>query len=58
MLAGLIMECGWIESMDERDRQALVELTLLREPMVRIAEKYGYSRPGMYKHLEAVLRDI
>ena len=58
MLAGLIMECGWIESLTERDRQALVELTLLREPMVKIAEKYGYSRPGMYKHLEAVLREI
>ena len=58
MLAGLIQECGWIENMDQQDREALVELTLLREPMVRVAEKYGYSRPGMYKHLEAALREI
>lgn len=58
MLAGLIQECGWIESMDQQDKEALIELTLLHEPMVRVAEKYGYSRPGMYKHLEAALRDI
>lgn len=58
MLAGLIQECGWIENLEERERRALIELTLLREPMVSVAEKYGYSRPGMYKHLEAVLRDI
>jgi hypothetical protein len=58
MLAGLIQECGWIESMDQQDKEALIELTLLHEPMVSVAEKYGYSRPGMYKHLEAVLRDI
>lgn len=58
MLAGLIQECGWIENLDQQDKEALIELTLLREPMVSVAEKYGYSRPGMYKHLEAVLRDI
>ena len=58
MLAGLIQECGWIESMDQQDKEALIELTLLREPMVSVAEKYGYSRPEMYKHLEAVLREI
>lgn len=58
MLAGLIQECGWIERMDQQDREALIELTLLHEPMVKVAEKYGYSRPGMYKHLEAALRDI
>ena len=58
MLAGLIQECGWIENMDQQDKEALIELTLLHEPMVSVAEKYGYSRPGMYKHLEAVLRDI
>lgn len=58
MLAGLIQECGWIENLDQQDREALIELTLLHEPMVRVAKKYGYSRPGMYKHLEAALRDI
>lgn len=58
MLAGLIQECGWIENLDQPDKEALMELTLLHEPMVSVAEKYGYSRPGMYKHLEAVLRDI
>lgn len=58
MLAGLIQECEWIENMDQQDREALIELTLLHEPMVKVAEKYGYSRPGMYKHLEAALRDI
>lgn len=58
MLARMILECGWIESLDQPDREALIELTLLHEPMVRVAEKYGYSRPGMYKHLEAALRDI
>ena len=58
MLAGLIQECGWIENLDPQDREALIELTLLHEPMVGVAEKYGYSRPGMYKHLEAALRDI
>ena len=58
MLAGLIQECGWIENLDQQDREALIELTLLHEPMVSVAEKYGYSRPGMYKHLEAALREI
>ena len=58
MLAGMIQECGWIENLDQQDREALIELTLLHEPMVKVAEKYGYSRPGMYKHLEAALRDI
>ena len=58
MLAGLIQECGWIENLDQPDREALIELTLLHEPMVKVAEKYGYSRPGMYKHLEAALCDI
>ena len=58
MLAGLIQECGWIENLDQQDKEALIELTLLREPRVSVAEKYGYSRPGMYKHLEAVLREI
>lgn len=58
MLAGLIQECGWIENLDQQDKEALIELTLLHEPMVSVAEKYGYSRPGMYKHLEAVLRAI
>lgn len=58
MLAWLIQECGWIENLDQQDKEALIELTLLREPMASVAEKYGYSRPGMYKHLEAVLRDI
>ena len=58
MLAWLIQECGWIENLDQQDKEALIELTLLHEPMVRVAEKYGYSRPGMYKHLEAALRDI
>lgn len=58
MLAGLIQECGWIENLDQQDREALIELTLLHEPMVKVAEKYGYSRPGMYKHLEAALHDI
>ena len=58
MLAGLIQECGWIENLDQQDKEALIELTLLHEPMVKVAEKYGYSRPGMYKHLEAALRDI
>lgn len=58
MLAGLIQECGWIENLGQPDREALIELTLLHEPMVKVAEKHGYSRPGMYKHLEAALRDI
>ena len=58
MLAGLIQECGWIENLDQQDKEALIELTLLHEPMVKVAEKYGYSRPGMYKHLEAALCDI
>ena len=58
MLAGLIQGCGWIENLDQQDKEALIELTLLHEPMVKVAEKYGYSRPGMYKHLEAALRDI
>ena len=58
MLAWLILECGWIENLDQPDREALIELTLLHEPMAKVAEKYGYSRPGMYKHLEAALRDI
>lgn len=58
MLAWLIQECGWIENLDQPDREALIELTLLHEPMAKVAEKYGYSRPGMYKHLEAALRDI
>lgn len=57
-LAWLIQECGWIENLDQQDKEALMELTLLHEPMMSVAEKYGYSRPGMYKHLEAVLRDI
>lgn len=58
MLAWLIQECGWIENLDQQDKEALIELTLLHEPMAKVAEKYGYSRPGMYKHLEAALRDI
>lgn len=57
-LAWLIQECGWIENLDQQDKEALMELTLLHEPMMSVAEKYGYSRPGMYKHLEAVLREI
>lgn len=57
-LRARILSCNWIESLAAEDKQALVKIAFLRKTMTEVAEEYGYSRQGMYKHFDAVLREI
>ena len=53
MLAGLIQECGWIENMDQQDREALMDIYLLQQNYEQTAAKYGYTKKGLWKHLKS-----
>lgn len=53
MLAGLIQECGWIENLDQQDREALMDIYLLQQNYEQTAVKYGYTKKGLWKHLRS-----
>lgn len=53
MLAWLIQECGWIENLDQPDREALMDVYLLQQNYEQTAAKYGYTKKGLWKHLKS-----
>lgn len=53
MLEWLIQECGWIENLDQPDREALMDVYLLQQNYEQTAAKYGYTKKGLWKHLKS-----
>lgn len=53
MLAWLIQECGWIENLDQPDREALMDVYLLQQNYEQTAAKYGYTKKGLWRHLKS-----
>ena len=53
MLAWLIQECGWIENLDQPDREALMDVYFLQQNYEQTAAKYGYTKKGLWKHLKS-----
>lgn len=46
-----INECRLIELLDIRDQNILFDLYIFRMNQWDVAEKYGYTRQGMWKHI-------
>lgn len=46
-----INECRLIELLDIRDQNILFDLYIFRMNQWDVAEKYGYSRKGLWKHI-------
>ncbi|MGM9946732.1 hypothetical protein [Floccifex sp.] len=53
-----IMECKPIELLDMKDQNILFDLYIFRFDPYEIAEKYGYSKRGLYKHIRDELSKI
>ena len=53
MLAWLIQECGWIENLEQQDKEALMDIYLLQQNYEQTAAKYGYTKKGLWKHLKS-----
>jgi hypothetical protein len=47
-----IYECRWIELLDLRDQNILLEVYVIRDiSFDAIAKKHGYTRTGLWKHI-------
>lgn len=53
-----INECRLIEMLDLKDQNILFDLYIFRQNPWDVAEKYGYSKSGLYKHIRAELAKI
>jgi hypothetical protein len=50
-----LQECRPIELLDLNDQNILFDLYIFRMNAYDVAEKYGYSKNGLYKHIYAEL---
>ena len=53
-----INECRLIELLDIRDQNILFDLYIFRMNQWDVAEKYGYTRQGMWKHIKKEIRKL
>lgn len=53
-----ILACEWVEDLDDQDKQILVDIYLLHARYDETAEKYGYSKKGLYVHLHSAIGKI
>lgn len=53
-----INECRLIELLDIRDQNILFDLYIFRMNQWDVAEKYGYTRQGMWKHIKKEIRNL
>lgn len=53
-----IYECRLIELLDIRDQNILFDLYIFRMNQWDVAEKYGYTRQGMWKHIKKEIRKL
>lgn len=58
LLAQIILDCGWIDRLPEMDRQILMETYLLRQNYEATANKYGYSKKGLWKHMHSEIEKL
>lgn len=53
-----INECRLIELLDIHDQNILFDLYVFRMNQWDVAEKYGYSRKGLWKHIRAEISKL
>lgn len=54
-----IYECRWLELLNLRDQNILFDLYVVGDMTSdSIAEKYGYSRKGLWKHIRKKLENL
>ena len=53
-----LMDLRWTELLDLQDQNILWDLYIHRIKAVEVAEKYGYTRRGLYKHLMAEVKKL
>ncbi len=53
-----INECKIIELLDMNDQNILFDLYIFRLNQWKVAEKYGYSRSGMLKHIRGEISKL
>lgn len=54
-----IYECRWLELLNIRDRNILFDLYVVGDMTFNaVAEKYGYTRPGLWKHIRNELNEL
>ena len=51
-----LMDLRWMELLDLQDQKILWDLYIHRIKAEEVAEKYGYTRRGLYKHLMAEVK--
>ncbi len=50
-----IKNLSWIEMLSLEDQNLLFDRFVFREKPEVVAERYGYSRNGLYKHIKSIL---
>ena len=53
-----ILDLRWTELLDLQDQNILWDLYIHRIKAVDVAEKYGYTRRGLYKHLMSEVKKL
>lgn len=53
-----INECKVVELLDMNDQNILFDLYIFRFNQWKVAEKYGYSRSGLLKHIRSEIKKI
>ena len=54
-----IYECRWLELLNLRDQNILFDLYVVGDMTSdSVAEKYGYTRPGLWKHIRNELNEL
>lgn len=51
-----INECRWMDYLDLTDQNLLMDLFVFKLRHEAVADKYGYTRKGMWKHIRSITR--
>lgn len=52
-----ILDCRWSEMLSLTDQNILWDMYLFNTNRYALARKYGYSKSGLYKHIETVIKE-
>lgn len=53
-----ILDCRWSELLDIKDQNMIWDLYMFKMPTNKVAKKYGYSKAGMYKHINNTIQTV
>lgn len=53
-----IKNLSWIEILSLTDQNLLFDRYVFRDRPEVVADRYGYSKPGLYKHVKSILKAL